>query len=322
MLPKILGIDSYIVLAVLGFAAGFALGVVRRKKYGYDIRELVAMLCASIVGIMIGGKLLFIITEIPAVINNNFSSEIIKERVLDGGFVFYGGLLGSLLCIYFLAKYAKSDAGKMLNFAVPCFTLFHAFGRLGCLLQGCCYGIESSFGFATLCGYGEETTRFPVQLVEALSLFAISGILLLIESEKLKEGKKYEILPTYLLLYAPIRFVLEMVRGDLLRGITHVVVDYNTTDGNLNFFFDISTSQIISVLIIAATLLYLLYRYLLAKQEKRILNSAHACESLGGEAAEDTEKLDVKENDENDKNDENDEEVEEVEDNTEGEKEE
>lgn len=268
MYPEILGIGSYIVLAVVGFVAGFLLGVARRKKYGYDIRELIAMLCASIVGIMIGGKLLFTITEIPALINHNFSWEIIEKRVLNGGFVFYGGLLGSLLCIYFLAKYMKADARKMLNFAVPCFTLFHAFGRVGCLLEGCCYGIESSFGFATLCGYGENISRFPVQLVEAIALLAITAILLLVEYENFKNGKKYEILPVYLILYAPVRFVLEMVRGDLLRGVTHVVVDYNTTDGNLNFAFDVSTSQIISILIIVGVALYYFYRFLLAKHAR------------------------------------------------------
>ena len=316
MYPSILGIDAYIVMSVLGFALAFGLGVLRRKAYGYEIRELIAMLCSIIVGLMIGGKILFIITEIPALINNNFSWEIVNQRVLNGGFVFYGGVIGAIISICVLSKYMKVDTRKMMNFVVPCFSFFHAFGRLGCFLQGCCYGVPSSFG---VCMAGESIKRFPVQFVEALALLAITGILLIIESEKCKEAKKYELLPIYLLLYAPIRFVLEMVRGDLLRGVTHVIVDYNTTDGNLNFAFYVSTSQIISLIIIAVTLLYLLYRYLLSKPVK-------AEASDDGDLSfcvEDEEAEDSEESEENAENAETEELAEESEEqNTEGEKEE
>lgn len=293
MYPVILGIDAYVFMSVLGFALAFGLGVLRRKTYGYEIRELVAMLCSIIVGLMIGGKILFTITEIPALINNNFSWEIVNERVLNGGFVFYGGVLGAIVSICILSRYMKADTRKMMNFVVPCFSFFHAFGRLGCFFQGCCYGIESSFG---VCMAGESIKRFPVQLVEAISLLAITGILLLIESDSIKKNRNYEMLPIYLLIYAPVRFVLEMVRGDLLRGVTHVIVDYNTTDGNLNFAFDVSTSQIISIIIIAVVLLYELYRYLLAKKvkactvtEEEAEAEAEESEDVTVDAVEDTE---------------------------------
>ena len=110
-----------------------------------------------------------------------------------------------------------------------------------------------------------------------------------------------------------------MVRGDLLRGVTHVIVDYNTTDGNLNFAFYVSTSQIISLIIIAVTLLYLLYRYLLSKPVK-------AEASDDGDLSfcvEDEEAEDSEESEENAENAETEELAEESEEqNTEGEKEE
>lgn len=88
MHPTLFGfIPSYIALAVVGFIAAFGVGVVRRKQYAYKMRELAAMLCACIVGLMIGAKLLFAITEIPAVINSNFSWEVIEKRIINGGLV-------------------------------------------------------------------------------------------------------------------------------------------------------------------------------------------------------------------------------------------
>ena len=93
MLPTIFGIDSYILLAIVGFAAAFVTGVVRRKKYGYSISDLFAMLCVGIAGLLIGARLLYVITKLPNIIEN-FGWAVIKTEVLNGGLVFYGGLIG------------------------------------------------------------------------------------------------------------------------------------------------------------------------------------------------------------------------------------
>lgn len=267
MYPNILGIDAYFVLSAIGVIAGFFLGYLRRKKYGYEIRELVAMVCAIIAGLLIGGKVLFALTEIPAVVNSGFSWEVINRRIINGGLVFYGGLIGLLAAVWLLAKYIKADSRKMLNFIVPSVTLFHVFGRIGCLLQGCCYGKLSSCGFETLAGEG--STRIPVQLYEAIVLVVITAALLFIEYLGEKKGKKYPILIIYLLMYAPARFVLEIFRGDELRGVTKVTLAYSTTDGAFTIAFDLSTSQIISLAILLCIGLYGLYRYMLARGEKK-----------------------------------------------------
>lgn len=271
MFPKILGIDAYLVLAIVGFAAGLLLGVARRKKYGYGTRDIAAMFCAIVGGLIIGARLLFTITEIPAIINNKFSAEIIEQRVLNAGFVFYGGVLGALLAIYLLSKYMKADTRKMLNFVVPTFSFFHAFGRIGCLLQGCCYGVESNWG-VTL--FGETVKRIPVQLFEAIGLFFITAILLLLESDAMGKGKTIALTPIYLGLYAPLRFMLELVRGDILRGVFTINVNYATTDGKFDTVFKLSTSQIISIIIMIVLMIYVWHGFAVAKREKRAASAA------------------------------------------------
>ena len=216
MYPELFGIPTYLILALLGFVAAFVLAMFRRRAYEYRILDLVAMLCASVVGIVIGARLLFVITEIPALIEHNFSWEIIEKRVINGGLVFYGGLIGALLCIYFLAKYLKLDSKRMINFVCPCFTIFHAFGRIGCLLGGCCYGVASDVGVLMPHKLADGTVKYitsvPVQLYEAIALVLITAILLLVEMDDIKKGKDSNLLPIYIALYAPARFVLEMWR--------------------------------------------------------------------------------------------------------------
>ncbi len=303
MFPELFGIPIYFVMAVVGFAAGFLLGVVRRKVYGYRTIDLVSMFCAIVVGIIVGAKLLFIITEIPALVEHNFSWEIINKRVINGGLVFYGGLIGALLCIYFLARYMKYDTSKMLSFVSPCFSAFHAFGRIGCLLEGCCYGVESSFGLPMPQYYTDGSvqyiTRVPVQLFEAIVLVLITVILLLRESDALKKGRAYKLLPLYIALYAPARFVLEYFRGDILRGVFELNFSYATVDGHFGGVFTLSTSQIISLILIAALLIYLGYRRLLSRHDAKN-ETTELCEAteLSADDFPPAETLDATENNE------------------------
>ncbi len=274
MYPNLFGdIPVYFVMALVGFAAAFMLAYFRRKAYEYRIIDLISMLCASVVGIIVGSKLLFVITEIPALIQHNFSWEIINKRVINSGLVFYGGLIGALFCIYLLAKYTKSDASKMLNFFSPCCSAFHIFGRIGCLLEGCCYGIESSVGLPMPQFYADGSVKYinriPVQLYEAIILVLITVILVGYEVYSQKKQRPFNILPLYIALYAPARFVLEYLRGDILRGVFEIKLNYSTTDGSFAGVFTLSTSQIISLILIAALLIYLGYRGALARHDKR-----------------------------------------------------
>lgn len=281
MHPKILGIDAYIVMAALGFIAAFLLAFFRRKKFNYKPLDLVSMLCVSIMGLTIGAKLLFILTELPAVIGHDFSAEIVKSRIINSGFVFYGGVIGAAVSIWILAGVMKRDRTEMLNFVIPCFTAFHCLGRIGCLLEGCCYGVESTTGV-----YIAGATRVPVQLYEAIALFIITACLLGVEFYFGKQGRGYKLLPVYILLYAPARFFLEMLRGDKLRGVSEVVVNYATTDGGFRWEFSLSTSQLISILLVLAVGVWGVGLFMIKRREKKVAVAASADEAASEAQAE------------------------------------
>lgn len=176
----------------------------------------------------IGAKVFYLVT---------LNLEIVKKAALSssfwlgGGFVFYGGLIFGLIFTFAFGFFTKQPI-KKFTFAIPVLCLGHAVGRIGCLLAGCCFGSITDFAFHI---HLHGANRHPVQLYEAITLF----ILFLITFNFYKSGKKVVIF--YLGSYSILRFLLEFLRGDAIRGE--------------NLIWLLSTSQIISLFIFILVIL-------------------------------------------------------------------
>ncbi len=212
---------------------------IKAKKNNLDEVMMTFMLMFSVIGVLIGGHLLFAVTNLDKLWLfgkvKSFGDFIAVMSVIFGGQVFYGGLFGGIGAALLFAKITRlEDFSGYTDIMAAGVPLFHFFGRIGCFLGGCCYGIESDFGFTThnaLISSANGVNRFPVQLFEAgFCLLITAFILRLSRCEKLK-GRLFYI---YLFTYAIGRFILEFFRGDSYRG----------------FLLGLSTSQIISVVII------------------------------------------------------------------------
>ena len=170
-----------------------------------------------------------------------------------GGSVFYGGLFGGIVAALIVIRVNRYPRAEITDCAAPAVPLFHFFGRIGCFLGGCCYGIESEFGFTfthSLVESANGVRRFPVQLFEAgFNLLLFFLLFIVLKKEKLK-GRLFLL---YLGLYAPARFGLEFLRGDTYRG----------------YLFGLSTSQIISLGIMLVLAVYTLIKKLNKKSGKQ-----------------------------------------------------
>lgn len=159
---------------------------------------------------------------------NEFLDAIRHGRILElltTGMVFYGGLLGGILGIFICSRKKKRSFFEFTDLFAPCFCVAHAFGRIGCLLVGCCAGVQPGetvlFGAATYDGtcaltYANGTKHLPVPLMEAIFLLVLCVVLILILMRAKKLGT---VTGWYLVLYAIWRFVIESFRGDAERGI-------------------------------------------------------------------------------------------------------
>ena len=197
-----------------------------------------------------GMKILYWIVQ-PQVFKTAFQDGFFKGllSLITEGMVFYGGLLGGILGIFIISRKRKRNFFEFTDLFAPCFCVAHAFGRIGCLLVGCCYGVATGettqFGLCTYNGacavkYADGTMRLPVPLMEAIFLLLLCGVLVLIYRREKRLGRSTG---WYLVLYAIWRFVIEMFRGDIKER------------GGFGGLF---TSQWISIVILLAGVLVLL----------------------------------------------------------------
>jgi len=224
------------------------------KKNGYDDNDGIHFLLLSSIGVFVGGHILYSLVNYQIFINiiKNISyidslQKFLKAvHLIWGGNIFYGGLVGGLLAAFIILKKIPRYR-YLLDFVTPAIPLFHFFGRIGCFFAGCCFGIESSFGFIFHHSIVEEANgvyRFPVQLLEA-----VINLLLFFTLDFFRRKNIFNnnIIYMYLLFYSIARFFIEFMRGDAYRG----------------FFIIFSTSQIISLIIfiIVISKIYIIYRY-------------------------------------------------------------
>ncbi|MEG0663704.1 MAG: prolipoprotein diacylglyceryl transferase, partial [Clostridia bacterium] len=244
-------IATYAIIAVIGILFCGYLALKLTKQILNDNNDMLYTLLFSIIGIFLGGHLLYgiinfnLIIELITKCNMVTSVEIFINCIykIFGGSVFYGGLIGGILVGFIYMKKKKLPIGLYSDIIAPIIPLFHFFGRIGCFLGGCCYGIETSFGFLyenQLIPQASGVIRFPVQLLE--SLFNI--ILFLVLMLFFKKGKfKNKLIYIYLLIYSVGRFFIEFLRGDDYRG----------------YIFSLSTSQFIGIIIFLSSATILLF---------------------------------------------------------------
>ncbi|HPF53854.1 MAG TPA: prolipoprotein diacylglyceryl transferase [Eubacteriales bacterium] len=207
------------------------------RKYSYLSRDniLDSLLWAVLLG-FVGMKILYWITE-PQILVDTFTDFTFKKlyHLISEGMVFYGGLLGGILGLVFCSLKTKKRFFAYSDLLAPCFCLAHAGGRIGCLMAGCCYGMEYD-GACHIVLSG--VSRFPSPLAEFILLIGMSVTLTLILRKSRHSGT---VTAFYLIIYSVGRFILEFFRGDAERG----------------FVGALSTSQFISIFILLAGLVIL-----------------------------------------------------------------
>ena len=241
MLPYInifgYNIATYGLIIFIGIFIGSIISLFYFTKF-FSIKKEDVFYCIlyAVIGLGIGAKLLYIITNIPFLIENYQTLDLYDTflQMLKGGFVFYGGLIGGILGVFIYSKQFKISFKELLLILLPVVPLIHGIGRIGCLCAGCCYGMEYH-GFGAITFHNSllapnDIPLFPMQIVEAICNFIIFIILLVTYKKFLGT---YKTVGLYLVLYSIVRFTLEFFRGDLIRGI----------------YFSLSTSQWISIVL-------------------------------------------------------------------------
>jgi len=196
------------------FLAGLWTAAKRAPQAGVS-GELVADLVVPwlLLGSVLGARTMFVVTYW----NDEFAGKPWWEifMIQRGGLVFYGGLIGAALAVIIFAAVKKVSVWKLGDILAPSIALGSAFGRIGCLMNGCCYGRACDLPWAIHFPADHITHGQPVhptEIYDCLLNLCLYGVLAwLFRCHRKFDGQIFAI---YLLCYAVTRSTVELFRGD------------------------------------------------------------------------------------------------------------
>jgi phosphatidylglycerol:prolipoprotein diacylglycerol transferase len=281
------GFPSYFVLLLTGFLFATALCAIGARRIGQNPDVMVDLGLAMLLAGVAGARILHVLADglfwdyvhlctNPGLVDWPITpaecSSAAYEGVWDaakgvchpktadcfawakfwaGGLTYYGGFIGASVAAWYLLKRDKFPFWKAADLAGVAVPLGLAFGRMGCLLAGCCFGAEcdlpwalsfpphspaseeqfKSHALATKAAWSHPV--HPTQIYESAASLAIAATcLFLVQPRKRYDG---QVFAAFLALYAGARFLLEILRRDDRGG-----------------FLGLSTSQLIGIALVAA----------------------------------------------------------------------
>jgi phosphatidylglycerol:prolipoprotein diacylglycerol transferase len=287
---KVVGVSfpSYFVLLLSGFLFATTVGVLWARRIGEDPDVIVDLGLSTLLIGVVGARLLHVIADgyfwdyvhlctdpsmvdvrinqadclgdyggvwdtAKSVCHPAASDCLAWAKFWAGGLTYYGGFLGALLSSFYLLKrdgFPYWRAADMAGIVVP---LGLAFGRMGCLLAGCCFGARTDGALGLIFPPGSPASEsqwkaaelssvhlpswpvHPTQIYESAGSLAIACICLVyVHPRKRFDGQVFLF---SVVLYAAMRFALEILRRDDRGGL-----------------FGLSTSQLIGLFLALAAL--------------------------------------------------------------------
>ncbi len=244
-----LSIPSYFFFLTLGFMIATNIVIREAERAGENVRAMLDLAILILISGLVGGRLGHILFEMPGLYVEH------PEYILQfwrGGLVYYGGLLLSIVVAVIFCKRRKFDFWRVADIYAPAIAFGLVFGRMGCLSAGCCYGKPADFPFGWTVPWGisfysgqvpadlRGIPLHPTQIYESVSSLGIYFFLVWLRRRQKFDGQIWWV---FLAIYAVMRSVIEFFRFDLDRGVY------------LNGW--LSTSQIISVILLAGSLVML-----------------------------------------------------------------
>ena len=216
-----------IALAILTVLLWTVWQVKKGANISYD-----TLFTAALVGIPSG----VILSRLFHVIDGwEYYSQHPGEIIGGGGLTAYGAILGATLGIWVYSRFSKFQFGYFADVVAPGIILAQAIGRVGCTLNGCCYGLETFLPWSivythpnSLCPLGVAT--HPTTVYEIIWNLLVFGVLLKLRGRLKPDGSLFLV---YLSLYSVYR-----LGADFLRPGTP-------------FLFGLHQAQVIAIIVLA-----------------------------------------------------------------------
>ena len=253
-------IHGYGLMIAIGVVVAMVVSDKRAAKRGLNGELVYGLTIWTIVLGFLCAKVLYIITLFKDFLAN-------PRAFLNGsGFVVFGGIIGGVATIWGYCRLHKVRFIDMFDLVIPSVAIAQGFGRIGCLLAGCCYGKPTNSAIGIVFSHSEYAPNgvklIPTQIIMSVGDFIIGGILFWLADrweKRIMEERGLESRPSgtegrvglaYLTLYSIGRFFIEFFRDDY-RGSVGVL----------------STSQFIGILVVAVCAVIYYLRFVRAEKK-------------------------------------------------------
>jgi phosphatidylglycerol---prolipoprotein diacylglyceryl transferase len=219
-----LPIYSYGFMLMLAFLAATAIATHLARERGMPPEYVLDLTAYILVAGILGARLLYVM------LTWSYFRDHLDHvfRVWEGGLSFHGGLVGGLLAGLLYCRGRSISFLRMGDIVAPGLAIGYSIGRIGCFLNGCCYGAPTDLPWA--CRFHDPPITgpltppsHPTQIYASIINVGIFALLMLIWRRQKATG---QVLWSYLLFYAIYRFGIEFLRKGataqvLAMGLTH-----------------------------------------------------------------------------------------------------
>jgi phosphatidylglycerol:prolipoprotein diacylglycerol transferase len=240
-------VRSFDVLVIAGMIAGVALSGWRAQRAGLGGVKVMAGIITIVLLGLAGSRLGIVIVDLGYYVHHW------REIFSLYGTGFQGALVTGILAVLVFARYLHVSFWRLGDLFAPGIVLGQAIGRLGCFLNGCCYGRPTdSFLGMYLPGYGVDWEyRYPTQIMHTIANLLILVVLLRVERRKPFEGFVFLL---YGLLYSAQRLLIDFLRDD------------GPTFGDCTPFAGIRITRVLSVATILLAAVLIAWRWARARR--------------------------------------------------------
>ncbi len=212
----------YGVMAAAGFLLANWIILLNRERANLTKDQSTNLVMLAMIAGVIGARIFYVIQFFHQFEDNLWD----VVRIDQGGLVFYGGFFLAVISVFIYCRINRLDMVRVSDVMAPALAVGHAFGRIGCFLNGCCFGKPSECifaiaypaGSAPAIRYGVQPLH-PVQLYEAAANLIMFGFIFMLA----RKAKRGVAISCYVAVYGIMRFADEFFRGDhnqFLNGLT------------------------------------------------------------------------------------------------------
>jgi phosphatidylglycerol:prolipoprotein diacylglycerol transferase len=261
--PLAIPVHTYGILVAGGFLVAMQMAARAAARMGLSREKVLDLSFGILLAAMVGSRVLFIIVNW-----DEYKNDLPGIFAFwKGGLVFYGGFIGAVLFSIWYMRRHKMEFFSYADAMAPTVAIGQALGRLGCFSAGCCWGEACDVHYALAARFPPESlayqsqaaaqviaanaaTTIPIHPTQIYEAFGCALLFLGLTLWRTRKRFNGELLALYLMLYAPLRALVETFRGDEERGRVFNFVGAAAH----NAWWNLSTSELISVVIFLAGL--------------------------------------------------------------------